>query len=130
MKLTLIKSFAAIALLGFFTQFSAAQEVTSMAAAKQIADIVASINHFPSDEDKAALAIISADNSLPQNVRDMATAVSTIAHSANDEGKIAMTRIQASDKAPDSAKSLAGMIANFNHMLSDEQKQKLAKIYP
>ncbi|MFT6329973.1 MAG: hypothetical protein ACJAYN_001908 [Bermanella sp.] len=130
MKLTLIKSFAAIALLGFFTQFSAAQDVTPMAAAKQIADIVASINHFPSDEDKAALAIISADNSLPQNVRDMATAVSTIAHSANDEGKIAMTRIQASDKAPDSAKSLAGMIANFNHMLSDEQKQKLAKIYP
>ncbi len=130
MKLTLIKSFAAIALLGFFTQFSAAQDVTPMAAAKQIADIVASINHFPSDEDKAALAIISADNSLPQNVRDMATAVSTIAHSANDEGKIAMTRIQASDKALDSPKSLAVTIANSNYTLTACHELQMAIIIP
>ena len=61
-----------IALIGLFSQFSMADNASS---AKEIADIVASLNHFPSDADKAALMAISADDSLSEGVRAMATAV-------------------------------------------------------
>jgi hypothetical protein len=130
MKISRIRTLVALAILGLFTQFSVAQDANQMGEVKEIADIVASINHFPSDSDKAALAVISGNIALPQGVRDMANTVSNIAHAANAEGKEAMARIQASDQAPDSAKSLAGMIANFNHMLSKEEKETLAQLFP
>ncbi len=130
MKLTLLRNLIAIALLGVFTQYSAAQDTNAMGALKQIADIVASINHFPSDSNKAALTEISSNDSLPQGIRDMATAVANIAHAANAEGKEAMARIQASDQAPERAKSLATLIANFNHMLDDDAKATLTELFP
>ena len=95
MKITLIRNLVAVALIGLFTQVSVAQEANNMGALKEVANIVASINHFPSDADKAALANISGNEALAQGVRDMATAVENIANAANDEGKEAMARIQA-----------------------------------
>ena len=130
MKITLIRNLVAVALIGLFTQFSAAQEANNMGALKEVADIVASINHFPSDADKAALANISGNEALAQGVRDMATAVANIAHAANAEGKEAMARIQANESAPVSAKALAASIASFNHMLSDEEKAALTQMFP
>lgn len=130
MKITSIRNFIAIAVMGLFAQFSVAQEMNTAAPLKQIADIITSINHFPSDDDKAALAIIAANDKLPQGVRDMATTVTNIAHAANDDGKEAMVRIQANERAPDNAKALAGMIASFNHMLSEEEKETLTQLFP
>jgi hypothetical protein len=128
MKLKLIRKFAVIALVGLFSQFSLAQDVDG--ALSEIADIVASINHFPSDADKAALATISGNDSLPQPLRDMAAAVSNISHSANAEGKAVMASIQGNPQAPDTAKSLAGIIAGLNHMPSAEDKATLATLFP
>jgi hypothetical protein len=128
MKLTLKRKFALIALVGFFSQFSLAQDIDG--ALSDIAGIVASINHFPSDADKAKLAAISADANYPQPLRDMADAVANISHAANAEGKAVMAEIQASAQAPDSAKSLAGIIASLNHMPSDEDKATLARLFP
>ncbi len=129
MKITFVRTLMAIVLMGFFTQVSVAQDENENAL-KEVADIVTSINHFPSDADKAALANIAANETLPQGIRDMATTVANIAHVANDEGKVAMARIQASDNAPDRVKVLAGMIASFNHMLSKEEKTTLARLFP
>jgi hypothetical protein len=130
MKKILIRNLLAITIFGFFTQFSVAQDANNMAALKEIANIVVSINHFPSDADKAALAKISGNEDYPQGIRDMATTVSNIEHAANDAGKAAMARIQASDQAPASAKALAGMITNFNHMLNAEAKMTMAQLFP
>ena len=128
MKITLIRKLVAVALIALFSQFSLAQDAGG--AIKQIADIVASINHFPSDADKAALADIAGNDALPEGVRNMATAVSNISHAASAEGKAMMAGIQANGEAPDRAKSLAGIIASLNHMPSDEAKATLAAMFP
>ncbi|HIF74997.1 MAG TPA: hypothetical protein EYG31_05700 [Porticoccaceae bacterium] len=128
MKITLIRKLVAVALIALFSQFSLAQDAGG--AIKQIADIVVSINHFPSDADKAALADIAGNDALPENLRNMATAVSNISHAASAEGKAMMASIQANGEAPDRAKSLAGIIASLNHMPSDEAKATLAELFP
>ena len=128
MKLTLTRKIIAIALIGLFSQFSLAQD--NAGAAKQIADIVASLNHFPSDADKATLMAISGNDELAAGLRAMATAVSSFAHSTNDEGKEAMAGIQSNAEAPDRAKALAGIIASLNHTASDDAKATLAELYP
>ena len=128
MKLTLTRKIIAIALIGMFSQFSLAQDAGT--ALKEIADIVASLNHFPSDGDKATLMAISDNDGLPGGVRAMATAVSSFAHATNDEGKEAMAGIQSNDQAPDRAKALAGIIASLNHTASADAKAELASLYP
>ncbi len=128
MRITLNKKLLVLAFATLFSQFSLAQDAG--AALKQIADIVASINHFPSDADKASLAAIADNGGLPQGVRDMANTVAGISHAASAEGKELMAGIQANDAAPDRAKSLAGIIASINHMPSDEAKATLAELFP
>jgi hypothetical protein len=127
MKITL-KQLVAILLIGLFSQVSLAQD--NGAALKQIADIVASLNHFPSDAQKATLAEISGNSGLAQGVRDMASAVANINHAATADGKEAMARIQGNAQAPDSAKALAGIIASINHTASDDAKAQLAQLFP
>ena len=117
-----------IAIVGLFSQFSMAQD--NAGAIKDVADIVASINHFPSDADKARLMAISGNDSLFEGIRAMATAVSNISHAANADGKAAMAALQALDQLPDRAKALAGIIGSFNHMASDEGKATLAELFP
>ncbi len=128
MKLTLTKKLTVIALIGLFSQFSLAQDAG--AALKDIADIVVSLNHFPSDADKAKLMVIADNGDFPQGVRDMATTVANISHSANAEGKEAMARIVANDQAPDRSKTLAGIIADLNHMASADAKSSLGNLFP
>lgn len=124
MKLTITKIMV-IALIGFFSQFSMADNASS---ATEIAGIVVAMNHFASDADKAKLMAISADESLAGPVREMATAVANISHAATAEGKAAMAAIVAGD-APDRAKVLAGVIAGFNHMASADDKARITELY-
>ncbi len=128
MKTTIVKILSIAALIGLFSQQAMAQDAGG--ALKQISDIVASLNHFPSDADKATLAEIAANDSLPQGLRNMATTVAGINHSASAEGKEMMAAIQANDAAPEGAKALAGVIAGLNHVPSDEAKATLAQYYP
>ena len=128
MKTTLLKILSIAVLTGLFSQQALAQEPGG--ALKEIADIVASLNHFPSDSDKATLAEISGNENFPQGLRNMADAVANISHSATAEGKAALADIQASADAPDNAKALAGIIANLNHVASDEAKATLAELFP
>tara|TARA_B100001029_G_C15029007_1_gene435609 strand:- start:337 stop:744 length:408 start_codon:yes stop_codon:yes gene_type:complete len=120
------------ALLGFVSSatYSQEQRGANAIALKTIADIVASINHFPSDSDKATLGEIAGNDELAQGVRAMATAVSGISHGATDEGKAAMASIQQNAQAPDRAKQLAGIIASINHTASDGEKATLAQLFP
>lgn len=129
MKNTILRKFLLIAVIGLFSQFAVAQDASS-AAAKQIADIVATLNHFPSDADKATLAAISGNTALAQGVRDMADAVANIQHAATAEGKSAMAALAAADDTPERGKVLAGIIANINHTASADAKAQLAQLFP
>ncbi len=124
---TIMKLLAVVAALGLFSQSAMAQ---TGGALKQVADIVASINHTPSDSDKAALAEIAGNDSLPQGLRNMANAVANFNHAASDETKEQMAAIQANAQAPDNAKALAGIIASMSHRASDEDKAQLAQLFP
>ncbi len=128
MKTTMLKILSVAALIGLFSQQALAQD--NGAALKQIADIVASLNHFPSDADKATLAEIAGNDAYPQGLRNMANAVANINHSASAEAKEQMAAIQANDAAPEGAKALAGVIASVNHVASDEAKATLAQHFP
>lgn len=131
MKNTFLQKFLLIAAIGLFSQFSVAQDnPANAAAAKQIADIVASLNHYPSDADKMALNGIIGDSALAEGIHAMASAVVNIEHAANAEGKTAMAALQANAEAPDRAKALAGIIAGLNHTASDDAKSELAQLFP
>lgn len=130
MKNKTLQQLFLVGAIGLFSQFAVAQVDANSAAAKQIADIVASLNHFPSDADKAVLSGISENTALAQGLRDMATAVANIQHSATAEGKTAMAALQASSDTPDRGKALAGIIANINHTASADAKAQLAQLFP
>ena len=123
MKLGLTKILAAIFVVGLFSQVSLADRAS---AQKTVAGIVASMSHFPSDDQKAELMAIAGDESAGRGMQMIAEAVGNIAHAANAEGKEAMSQIIASDGAPDEIKALAGVVMGFNHMASAEDKELLA----
>ena len=125
----IIRKTLAITLIGVFSQASMAQNQEVTEALQEIASIVISINHFPSDENKTVLERISGNNNLPQGIRLIASSVSDIQHSPNEQGKHVMSQIQAASRAPDAIKSLAAIIANFNHTASDEEKASLALLF-
>jgi len=129
MKFSLTKKITTIALIAFFSQLTLAQANPNGAAFREIADIVASLNHFPSDGDKAKLMAISSNDALAQPLREMATAVANISHAANAEGKAAMAGVQANSEVPDRAKELAGIIASLSHTPSAEAKAALAAMF-
>lgn len=124
-----LTKFALIAALSIGSQFAAAQNSDNMEAFRQIAAIVATINHFPSDEDMAKLDAITANSSLAQPVREMANTVANIEHSPNEEGRGAMEAIIENAQNP-AVKTLAEIIANFSHMASADAKAQLAQFNP
>jgi hypothetical protein len=99
------------------------------ASAEEIARIVMSMNHFPSDADKATLMAIAQDESLAQGVRDMAATVAEIQHFPNDAGKAKMASLVAAEDTPERGKVLAGIISNFMHMVSAEDKATLTELF-
>ena len=125
MKLGVIKILLMIGAASIFSQFSVADPAT---AQKAIANIVAGINHFPSDAQKQELQAIADDETAGSSMQVIASTVINIQHAANAEGKAAMAQIIADGEAPDSAKALAKIVMAFNHMASAEAKEILAAL--
>ena len=123
MKSSLIGKLLVFVAVCSLSQLSFAQDAT-----KTIAGILANMNHFASDAEKATLMAIAADESNNRGVRAIATAVSNIQHAATAEDKEVMGRIMGADMAPAPVKSLAGVVAEFNHMASAEAKATLASL--
>ena len=122
MKPSLAKQLVAIVLVGVFSQIALADNAS---AAKTIAGILVSLNHFPSDADKAALAAVASDETNGRGFQLIATAVSKIQHAATAEDKEIMNRIIASDRATPAAKALAEIVLGLSHMPSDAAKSRL-----
>ena len=122
MKPTLISKLLVFAAVCSLSQFAAAD---TDAAVKSVAGILANMNHFASDADKAALMAISADEANGRGIRLVATAVHNIQHAAPAGDKEAMAGVVASDMARADVKSLAGIVTGFNHMASAEAKATL-----
>ena len=122
MKPTLISKLLVFVAVCSLSQLAAAD---TESAAKTIAGILANMNHFASDADKATLMAISADEENGMGVRLVATAVHNIQHAATAEDKETMAGVATNDRARESVKTLAGIVAEFNHMASAEAKATL-----
>jgi hypothetical protein len=122
MKFTITRNIIVVAFVAIFSQFAMADNAS---AQKTIAGVLNSLNHFPSDADKAALMAISEDDSVGEGYKALAGVVANISHSANAEGKAVAARIMESDMAPADLKTLAEIVANLNHMASADDKAKL-----
>ena len=123
MKLALLRNVILLAVLASFSQFTFADNAS---AQKTIAGVLHSLNHFPSDADKAALMAIAEDESVGRGYQALAGAVATISHAATAQGKAITARIMEASQAPADLKTLAGIVASLNHTASAEAKAVLA----
>jgi hypothetical protein len=124
MKIMMIRKALLVLVLGTLGQFALAQAD----AAKTIAGIVGTVNHFPSAEQKATLQAISQNSANSAAIQTIAQAVHDMQHSATAEHKAMLEKIAADDSATSAEKDLAAIVAGFTHMANDETKARLASI--
>ena len=99
----------------------AADNVSTMAG------IVLSLQHFPSDADKAALAAIASSDASAAE-KTVAEAIAGIQHKASAEGMAALTAIAADESQPGDLRELAAIVAGINHVPSAEAKAALTAL--
>ncbi len=98
------------------------------AAIKTMARITMSLNHFPSDDDKAALkGIIDSDDST-EEAADIAMAIANIEHKVVEKDTDRLEDIIGDDSAGADARTLASILLRINHAPSDEDKTTLAAL--
>jgi len=93
-------------------------------AVSTMANIVLSLQHFPSDADKAALAEIAAGDSS-DSVKAVAGAIANINHKVSDTDKGVLEAIANDDSEPEDLRELAVIVAGMNHMPGSEDKAAL-----
>ena len=96
-------------------------------AVATMAKIVSSLQHFPNDADKEALAAISAGEGS-ESVKAVASAIANIAHKVGGADKAALDAIAADDAEPAALRELATIVAGLNHMPSADAKMAFAAL--
>jgi hypothetical protein len=124
MNIRMIRNAVIALALGSMASFAMAQAD----AAKTIAGIVGSVNHFPSAEQKATLAAIQENTANSEAIKKIAKAVHDMQHSATAEDKAALQAIAADESANKAERELAEIVAGLNHMANDDAKARLASI--
>ena len=91
-----------------------------------IAGILSSMNHFPSDENKRALAALANDPASNRIVIVLANVVASLEHVPSEEDKTLMSNIlQRGNRIPGEAIAIARAVLGFNHSVSAEGKAAL-----
>lgn len=93
-----------------------------------MASVVMELQHFPSDDQKAALAKIADDSSYSEAERQIATAIANIQHKVSAEDSERLAAIAADESLPESLRTLAKVVMGINHMPSAEDKETLAEL--
>ncbi|MBL4819988.1 MAG: hypothetical protein JKY98_03215 [Gammaproteobacteria bacterium] len=122
MKSKLLSKLLVIVAVSSLSQFALAD---SASATKEIAGILATFNHFPSDSDKAALMAIAKDSDNGRGLQAIASAITNMQHKATDADMEILNTIAMADMAPDSVKALAKIVVGISHVPSDEAKATL-----
>lgn len=92
-----------------------------------MARIVLSLQHVPSDADKATLAAIANGDSSGSE-KTVANAIAGIQHKVSADDKAALDAIAEDASEPADLRELASIVAGINHMPSDEAKAALEKL--
>jgi hypothetical protein len=86
-------------------------------AVPTLARILLTMQHFPSDEQKATLEGIAADEQVDKDLRIIAGAMSNIQHQVPEEERAVLQAIAGDPAASDAAKTLASAALAFKHQL-------------
>lgn len=98
------------------------------AAIRTMAKITMSLNHYPSDDDKATLnAIIDGDESSDDEAA-IAMALTNMQHKVTEDDAERLVEIVNDEQSSASARKLAGILLSINHMPSTEDKAVLATL--
>ena len=96
-------------------------------AVSTMAKIVGSLQHFPSDADKAALAEITAGDSSA-SIKAVASAIAGISHKVGSADNKALEAIAANEAEPANLRELATIVVGVNHIPNAEAKVALAAL--
>jgi hypothetical protein len=117
----------ALALVLVSSTFAAAMQAPS-ASVQTMAGILAKLNHFPNDAEKATLGgIVKSDTATAQE-KTIAQAMMTMQHSVSAADKSKLEAIAQDASAPQSVKTLAGVLSRTTHMPSAADKDALTKL--
>jgi len=94
-------------------------------AAATLAGILLTMQHFPSDEQKATLEGIAGDEQVDKDLRMIAGAMSNIQHQVPDEERAVLQAIAGDPAASDAAKTLASAALAFKHQLPEGNRAAL-----
>ena len=97
-------------------------------ATQTLAEITMNLNHFPTDEDKAALgAIVESDESSEEEA-SIAMALSNMQHQVTEADAERLTDIVDDDLSDAAARELARILLGINHSPTDADKAALASL--
>ena len=102
--------------------------LADMPATRTMADIIISLKHFPSDEDKQELtAIINSDDSSEYEIA-VATAISKFQHSVTAADKDKLNSIIADTSTPHGLRTVVSALTRIKHSPSQSDIEKLQEI--
>lgn len=102
--------------------------VADSVAIRTMAGITMNLNHFPSDDDKAALKAIIDSDETSEDEAVIAMALSNMQHKVTAADAERLTDIVDDPESNGSARELAGILLGVNHAPSDEDKAALAAL--
>ena len=124
-----MKKFAlGLASIGIILLFSTGAALAEDGPIQTMAQITMSLNHFPSDDDKAVLkGIIDSDDSTDEEA-DIAMAIANIEHKVLEKDTERLNDIINDDNADADARKLASILLRINHAPSGDDKKALAAL--
>lgn len=90
---------------------------------REMARIVADLNHRPSADDKEKLRQISESGSPAEQA--IADALLGMNHKVSPNAKERLGKIASDDSVPQETRELASILKDLNHHVSDQEKAKL-----
>lgn len=96
--------------------------------ASDMAQMVMTLNHHPSDADKTRLNEILADDKASTQEKAIASALIGMDHSVSDSDKAKLKAIAEDAAAPANVRDLASVLMNLKHMASADEKAKLKMV--
>lgn len=125
---TVLKNIAVITSLAVLAAFGSFAWAGEGKPTQTIAMILSDLNHYPSDEEKEKLAMISKDESTSEATQTLAKTLHDLQHKPSAEDKEALAAIVESEEASDAEKQLAKIIMDINHKPSAEAQAKLEEM--
>ena len=102
--------------------------LAASAAVREMAGIMAHLEHYPSDAEKAKLKGIVISKDSTEQERVLASAISHFKHNVDTKDVDKLKKVMGDAAAPAEVRDLAGIVLSISHMPSAEDKIKLENI--